>query len=71
MRWETDTMAKTESTPSTPDPNDPRERFRLALEAKNSKGGHGAAASDTGSSPGKDHSNRTGGKREFRRKSGG
>ena len=26
-------MAKTESTPSTPDPNDPRERFRLALEA--------------------------------------
>ena len=33
--------------------------------------GHGAAASDTGSSSGKDHSNRTGGTREFRRKSGG
>ncbi len=69
-RWETDGMAKTESTPSTPDPNDPRERFRLALEAKKSKGGYGAAASDSGSASGKDHSNRTGGKREFRRKSG-
>jgi len=64
-------MAKIASTPSIPDPKDPRARLRLALEAKNSKGGHGAAASDTGSSPGKDHSNRTGGKREFRRKSGG
>ena len=68
-------MATTDSPstspdPSTPDPNDPRERFRLALEAKNSKGGYGAGSGDSGTQSGQDQSNRTGGKREFRRKSG-
>ena len=63
-------MANPEATPTTPDPNDPRERFRAALEAKKNKSGHGAASSESGSSSGKDHSNKTGGKREFRRKSG-
>jgi hypothetical protein len=42
----------------------------LALEAKNSKSGHGAGTGEAGTQSGKDQSNRTGGKREFRRKSG-
>lgn len=66
----TNDSPSTGPNPSTPDPNDPRERFRLALEAKNSKGGFGAASGDSGSQSSKDQSNRTGGKREFRRKSG-
>jgi hypothetical protein len=64
-------MATTESTPSTPDPNDPRVRFQAALEAKRNKGAHGANAKELNNEAGKDHSNASGGKREFRRKSGG
>ena len=53
-----------------PDPDDAREKFRQALEAKKAKGGHrgAGAAGDAGSAKGS--SQRSGGKREFRRKSG-
>lgn len=53
-----------------PDPNDPREKFRQALEAKKARGGHrgGDTSGDSGGAKGS--SQRSGGKREFRRKSG-
>ena len=51
---------------------DVKERMRQALEAKNRKSAkstpHGTAPVDSG---GHEHSDREGGKREFRRKSGG
>jgi hypothetical protein len=53
------------------DPNDPREKFRLALEAKKAKSGPSGQSSSSGAASSKDHSSRSGGKREFRRKSGG
>ena len=55
---------------ATPDPDDPREKFRQALAAKKAKGGH-RGTEDTGDGGNsKGSSQRAGGKREFRRKSG-
>jgi hypothetical protein len=65
-------MAKdTDKTPSPQD--DQRAKFEAALEAKKHKTGHGSAAQNSGGGSGAahDHSSREGGKREFRRKSGG
>lgn len=58
------------STDSQPDPSDPREKFRQALEAKKAKGGHRGAEESSDTGGGKGSSQRAGGKREFRRKSG-
>jgi hypothetical protein len=49
---------------------DQKDRFRAALDAKNSQGGHAGQVHADGGATGKDHSSRSGGKREFRRKSG-
>jgi hypothetical protein len=65
-------MAKdTDKTPTLED--DQRAKFEAALEAKKHKTGHGSAAQNSGGGSGAahDHSSREGGKREFRRKSGG
>jgi Family of unknown function (DUF5302) len=63
-------MAKsTENTPSAAD--DQRAKFEAALEAKKHKPGHAGSHPDAAGGPVKDHSSRSGGKREFRRKSGG
>lgn len=61
--WQTAHMA---------DNDDMKDRFKQALEAKNRKSAkstpHGTAPSE---SEGHEHADRAGGKREFRRKSGG
>lgn len=52
--------------------DDQKAAFKAALDAKKSKPGGGTHAHEPGSGgPVKDHSSRSGGKREFRRKSGG
>ncbi len=53
-----------------PESDDQKDRFKAALEAKKSQGGHAGTAHADGGGSGKDHSSRSGGKREFRRKSG-
>ena len=58
------------STPAA-DANDPRERYKAALEAKKSKGGHRGTEPMTTSGKAKESSAAAGGKKEFRRKSGG
>ncbi|MDA3021416.1 MAG: DUF5302 family protein [Actinomycetota bacterium] len=60
----------TSQHPPAPDPNDPKERFRAALEAKNKKGGHLGANRDADNGGIKDESSKAGGRREHRRKSG-
>ena len=50
-------------------PDDERAKFEAALEAKKHKTGHGSGTSGSGGST-KEHASRSGGKREFRRKSG-
>lgn len=56
----------------TPDTDDQRAKFKAALDAKMGKPGGGSHAHEPGAGgPVKDHSSRSGGKREFRRKSGG
>ena len=63
--------APKDSTPAkSVDPLDPKERFRLALEAKKSKGGHNGSNREESGSGTKGESHRAGGKREHRRKSG-
>lgn len=62
-------MAETSKT--TPDADDQRAKFEAALEAKKAKGGHAGTSHATGGRSGKGHSTAEGGKREFRRKSGG
>jgi|TARA_B110000285_G_scaffold161290_1_gene180134 hypothetical protein len=60
---------KIENPPS--DADDQRAKFKAALDAKNHKPGHtGSHPHATGEAV-KDPSGRSGGKREFRRKSGG
>jgi hypothetical protein len=59
------------ATKETPAPDDDREKFKAALEAKKHKSGHGSAAQGSAGGAPKEHSSRSGGKREFRRKSGG
>ena len=62
------------TTPSAADKSEDelqREKFKAALDAKNGKSGHvGGPQTSTGST-GHAQPNRSGGKREFRRKSGG
>jgi hypothetical protein len=59
--------------PTSPeaDPNDPRERYKAALEAKKNKGGHRGTEPMSTSGKAKESSGAAGGKKEFRRKSGG
>jgi hypothetical protein len=52
-------------------PDDQKAKFLAALEAKKSKPGHAGQSHESAGEAGKDHANRSGGKREFRRKSGG
>ncbi len=61
-------MATTESQTGN---DDQRDRFKAALDAKKSKGGHAGSAHGADGGHPKGHSSREGGKREFRRKSGG
>ena len=63
-------MATDGQTPETGS-EDQREKFKAALDAKKSKGGHAGTSPEAGGGAVKDHSSRSGGKREFRRKSGG
>jgi hypothetical protein len=58
------------SEDNQPDPDDPREKFRQALDAKKAKGGHRGAEGGGESGGAKGSSQKAGGKREFRRKSG-
>jgi hypothetical protein len=51
-------------------PDDERAKYEAALEAKKHKSGHGSGNSGAGGSSAKEHASRSGGKREFRRKSG-
>lgn len=48
-----------------------REQFKAALEAKKAKGGHASGKHAEGAHGPHAHAGREGGKREFRRKSGG
>ncbi|MBK9740275.1 MAG: DUF5302 domain-containing protein [Actinobacteria bacterium] len=64
-------MATTPPPPHTNDEDETRVKYEAALEAKKHKSGHGSAAPGTSGGPVKEHSSRSGGKREFRRKSGG
>jgi hypothetical protein len=66
-------MATTPTTPTAPDadPDEDRARFLAALEAKKHRSGHGSNSQDASGGPVKEHSGKSGGKREFRRKSGG
>ena len=61
----------TDSASSDAASDEQKDRFRAALEAKKSQGGHAGTSHESGGGSGKDHSSRSGGKREFRRKSGG
>lgn len=64
-------MSPNASTPATPEEDEARQKYLAALEAKKHKSGHGSAAPGTSGGAVKEHANRSGGKREFRRKSGG
>lgn len=48
-----------------------KDQFKAALDAKKAKGGHSGGSHASGGTTGKGHSTAEGGKREFRRKSGG
>lgn len=50
--------------------DDPKERFRQALEAKKHRGGHSGTGPSSGDGGSKGSSTAAGGRREFRRKSG-
>ena len=67
FRCHTGAMA---TTPEA-DPNDPRERYKAALDAKKNKGGHRGTDPMSSSGKAKETSGAAGGKKEFRRKSGG
>ncbi|MDE1046408.1 MAG: DUF5302 domain-containing protein [Candidatus Nanopelagicales bacterium] len=58
-----------ENPPSEAD--DQRAKFKAALDAKNLKPGHAGSHPNASGGTVKDPSGRSGGKREFRRKSGG
>ena len=66
VRWQTDGMAAQQH-------DDQKARFEAALAAKNAKSSkstpHGTAPTEDAKA--KEHADRAGGKREFRRKSGG
>ena len=64
-------MAEDQDT-TTPDPDDPKEKFRQALERKNQHANDGVSSGTLGESPhGKADTHAHGGKRQFRRKAGG
>ena len=50
--------------------DDPKERFRQALEAKNQRGGHQGQGPGSSTGGSKGSTAKAGGKREFRRTSG-
>lgn len=52
------------------DPEDPKERYRQALERKKAQGGHHGQSHTASGSAAKGSTAKAGGKREFRRKSG-
>ena len=62
-------MADKKTTPTQDD--ETRAKYEAALEAKKHKSGHGSSAASASGGTGKEHASRSGGKREFRRKSGG
>jgi hypothetical protein len=64
-------MADDMDKPATEAPSDdPKERYRQALERKKAQGGHQGHGTSTASGSAKGSSAKAGGKREFRRKSG-
>ena len=64
-------MAEDSDTPAPDMPSDdPKERYRQALERKKAQGGHHGHSQGSSSSSSKGSSAKAGGKREFRRKSG-
>jgi hypothetical protein len=64
-------MADDQDEPATDVPSDdPKERYRQALERKKTQGGHQGHGQSTSSGSKKGSSAKAGGKREFRRKSG-
>lgn len=66
------TSSEKSASDAAPDSEDQRAKFKAALDAKKGKPGGGSHAHEPGAGgPVKDHSSRSGGKREFRRKSGG
>ena len=62
---------KAEPTPDSTEPSDdPKEKFRQALEKKKNKSGYGSESNVSSGSAAHGTSGKAGGKREFRRKSG-
>lgn len=68
--WHTGAMPESEDSPSPAPSDDPKERYRQALEQKKNRGGYGSSTATSGGSSAKGSSAKAGGKREFRRKSG-
>ena len=64
--WHTCRMADESATPA----DDPKEKYRQALERKKAQGGHQGGGQASSASSAKGSSAKAGGKREFRRKSG-
>jgi hypothetical protein len=54
----------------SPGSDDPKERYRQALERKKAQGGHQGHGQASSGTSAKGSSSKAGGKREFRRKSG-
>jgi membrane-associated protein len=64
-------MADEKDNPATDaTADDPKERYRQALERKKAQGGHQGHGQASSGGPTKGSSAKAGGKREFRRKSG-
>ena len=64
-------MADDKDAPAADAPSDdPKERYRQALERKKAQGGHQGHGQASSSNSAKGSSAKAGGKREFRRKSG-
>ena len=64
-------MADDTDTPAAEAPSDdPKERYRQALERKKAQGGHQGHGQASSQGSAKGSSAKAGGKREFRRKSG-
>ncbi len=69
--WQTGAMAEDQDSSATETPSDdPKERYRQALERKKAQGGHQGHGQTTSGGSSKGSSAKAGGKREFRRKSG-
>ena len=69
--WHTGAMAEDKDPPAPDAPSDdPKERYRQALERKKAQGGHQGHGQTSSGNSSKGSSAKAGGKREFRRKSG-